>query len=173
MTDGPEAVNRFVPVRPACYHRPMKPLPALICLALMAACAPPPLYHKAGADPALAEARRTQCEVAALREVPRDIRTTYVPPRYMPAPFFDAHGHRWHGFVLLEPGRTESYDANAALRARVVDQCMAEAGFRPVRLPACPPDIPAPAPGAAQPPLGPASCARRMPEGGWQIVTPG
>ena len=118
MTDGPEAVNRFVPVRPACYHRPMKPLPALICLALMAACAPPPLYHKAGADPALAEARRTQCEVAALREVPRDIRTTYVPPRYMPAPFFDAHGHRWHGFVLLEPGRTESYDANAALRDR-------------------------------------------------------
>ncbi|PKP62833.1 MAG: hypothetical protein CVT86_06790, partial [Alphaproteobacteria bacterium HGW-Alphaproteobacteria-8] len=59
------------------------------------------------------------------------------------------------------------------LRARVVDQCMAEAGFRPVRLPACTRDTPAPTAGSAQPPLGPTSCARRLPDGGWQVVTPG
>ena len=150
----------------------MKRLAPLVCLAALAACAPPPLYYKAGAAPGQVTALRTSCEVAALREVPRDIRTTYIPPRYMPHYYLGPYGHYHRGFVLIEPGRTESYDANAELRARVVDQCMAEAGFRPVRLPACAPDTPAPDPDSAQPPLGPTSCARRLPGGGWQVVTP-
>ncbi|MBC7165015.1 MAG: hypothetical protein H5U15_08475 [Roseovarius sp.] len=143
----------------------------LACLAALAACAPPPLYHKAGAEPAQVEALRTRCEVDALREVPPDIRTIHVPPRYAPH-FYGGYGHFHRGFIMIEPGRTESYDANADLRARVVDLCMAEAGFRPVRLPACAPDVPTPEPGSAQPPLGPTSCARRLPGGGWQVVTP-
>lgn len=144
-----------------------------LCLAALTACAPPPLYHKPGAGPAQVEALRTHCEVAALRDVPRDIRTNYVPPRYIPRFYYGPHGHFHSGFVLTSPGRVESYDANADLRARVVDQCMAEAGFRPVRLPACASDLPAPPPGTALPPLGPTSCARRLPGGGWQVVTPG
>ncbi|MBE0454229.1 hypothetical protein [Roseovarius autotrophicus] len=151
----------------------MKRAAPVLLLAGLVACAPPPLYHKAGADPAQLEALRTRCEVAALRDVPRDIRTTYVPPRYVPRAYYGLHGRHHGGVVLIEPGRTESYDANADLRARVVDQCVAEAGFRPVRLPACADGTPAPEVGSPIPPLERTSCARRMPGGGWQIVTPG
>ncbi len=173
MTEASKPVNRFVPGHLCCYYVAMPRLMLLLCLVALAACAPPPLFHKAGAGPDQVAALRTQCEVAALRDVPRDIRTTYVPPRYIPHFYHGPHGRFHRGFVRVEPGRTESYDANADLRARVVDQCMAEAGFRPVRLPACTRDTPAPTAGSAQPPLGPTSCARRLPDGGWQVVTPG
>jgi len=149
----------------------MKRAASCLCLVLVAACAPPPLYYKAGADPAQRDAVLTRCEVAALAQVPRDIRTQYLPPRHMPHPYCGPYGRCGYGHVLIEPARTERYDANAELRARVVGQCMAEAGFRPVRLPACAPGVKA-APGAAQPPLGSESCARRVPDGGWQVVTP-
>jgi len=72
--------------------------------------------------------------------------------------------------------RTESYDANEGLRARVTEQCMAQAGYRPVSLPQCDPDrvraaqIAADAP---QPRLDATSCTLRLPTGEWRIVTPG
>lgn len=171
MTEAAKPVNRFVPSARACYCARMKRTVLCLGLAFVGACAPPPLFHKAGADPAQRDAVETDCRIAALERVPRDIRTSYVPPRYMPGPVCDVFGRCGRGFVLLEPGRTETHDANAALRERAVAQCMAEAGFRPVRLPACGPEISAPA-GAPQPPLGPTSCARRLSDGGWQVVTP-
>jgi hypothetical protein len=146
-----------------------------LCLILVVAgaCAPPPLYHKAGADPVRRDAVETDCRIAALQRVPRDMRTRVLAPRDMPGPACDLFGRCRHGFVRFEPARIESYDANEALRERAVAQCMAEAGFRPVRLPACGPEIRAPEPGSAQPPIGPTSCARRLPDGGWQVITPG
>ena len=143
-------------------------------VALLGACAPPTIYHKTGAAPAQVEAARTRCEVAALRAVPRDIRTHYVPASYLPSRRCTAHGPCFTHYMLVSPARYESYDANAALRARAADQCMVEAGFAPVRLPACDPDtVAAPPADAAQPPLAETSCALRTGAGGWRIVTPG
>lgn len=171
MTRAAKPVNRFVPSARTCYFARMKRIALCVVLAFVGACAPPPLYHKAGADSAQRDAIETDCRIAALERVPRDMRTRYVAPRYMPGPACDVFGRCRHGFVLIEPARTETHDANAALRERAVAQCMAEAGFRQVRLPACAPGVKA-APGATQPSLGLTSCARRLPDGGWQVVTP-
>lgn len=177
MTDGPMAVNCFVLSEPWPYTAAMRPVihPLVLVLAALVACAPPALYHKPGASPALVESTRTDCEVAALRAVPRDIRTRFIPAQYSYMPFCNHFGNCFHRTTMIQPPRTESFDANAALRARVVDQCMAEAGFRPVSLPHCDPDRVRSAtlpPDTAQPPLGPNSCALRLPSGQWRIVTP-
>ena len=143
-------------------------------IALLGACAPPTIYHKTGTAPAQVEAARTRCDVAALRAVPRDIRTRYIPATYLPSRRCTAHGRCFTHYLRVSPARHERYDANAALRARAADQCMIEAGFAPVRLPACDPaTIAAPPEGAPQPGLGETSCARRTGPGEWRIVTPG
>lgn len=155
----------------------MRPVihPLALALAALVACAPPPLYHKPGASPALVESTRTNCEIAALRSVPRDIRTRFIPAQYSSIPFCNHFGTCFHRTTMIQPPRTESFDANESLRARVVDQCMAEAGFRPVSLRQCDPaqvrlaELP---PDTAQPALGANSCALRLPSGQWRIVTP-
>lgn len=177
MTDGPTVVNCFVLTERWPYILAMRPVihPLVLALAVLVACAPPALYHKPGASPALVERTRTNCEVAALRAVPRDIRTRFIPAQYSYMPFCNHFGTCFHRTHMIQPPRTESYDANDGLRARVVDQCMAEAGFRPVSLPQCDPDRVRSAnlpPDTAQPPLGANSCALRLPSGQWRIVTP-
>ncbi|NCQ23465.1 MAG: hypothetical protein COW54_16830 [Rhodobacteraceae bacterium CG17_big_fil_post_rev_8_21_14_2_50_63_15] len=177
MTDGPTLVNCFVLTTPRRYIERMKPATRSLALAcaVLAACAPPTLYHKPGASPALIQSTLTSCEVAALREVPRDIRTVFIPAQYSTLPFCNHFGACFPRTTMIQPARTESYDANAALRARVTDQCMAQAGFRPVSLRQCDPDqvrgadLP---PDTAQPALGANSCALRLPSGQWRIVTP-
>ncbi len=177
MTDGPTMVNCFVLTATSLYAgsmRLLKHCPALV-LAALAACAPPALYHKPGADPAQIESNLTTCEVAALGKVPRDIRTRFIPAQYSTRTYCNSYGRCFPRTYLVQPARTESYDANAALRSRVTQQCMAEAGYRPVSLPQCDParvrlaDLPA---ATRQPPLGPDSCALRLPSGKWRIVTP-
>lgn len=162
-------------------HRPYNPhmlwstRALFLSLAAFTACAPPPLFHKPGASPAELQRNLTACEVSALREVPRDLRTRFIPAQYSSFPQCNAFGHCFPRTRLIQPARTESYDANAPLRARVTEQCMAQAGYRPVSLPACDPErvraasLPA---GAAQPSLGPGSCALRLASGEWRIVTP-
>lgn len=146
-----------------------------LTLAALAACAPPALYHRLGASPERVQGTLTYCEVAALRTVPRDLRTRFIPAQYSSFPFCNHFGNCFHRTTMIQPPRTETFDANDALRARVVDQCMAEAGFRPVALPQCDPtqvrraDLP---PDGTQPALGPDSCALRLPSGQWRIVTP-
>jgi len=177
MTEGSEAVNCFVLGERGGYDARMIRLvrPLALFLALLA-CAPPALYHKPGAAPDQIEANLTGCQVDALERVPRDIRTRYIPPQYAPYTYCHHQGHCYTRSRLLHPGYTESYDANAGLRARVVEQCMAQAGYRPVALPQCDPDrvraadIAAEAP---QPRLDGTSCAVRLPSGEWRIVTPG
>ncbi|WP_454274391.1 hypothetical protein [Roseovarius sp. MBR-154] len=140
------------------------------------ACAPPALYHKPGAVPAQIESNLTNCQVAALERVPRDIRTRYIPPQYAPYTYCDGRGYCYTRTRLVRADYTETYDANEGLRARVVEQCMAHAGYRPVALPQCDPDrvraanVPAEAP---QPSLDGTSCTVRLPSGAWRIVTPG
>lgn len=148
---------------------------SLLCLVALAACAPPALYYKPGAAPAQIETNLTSCQVSALNQVPRDIRTRYIPAQYAPYRYCNSHGRCYTRHRLISPARTESYDANEGLRARVTEQCMAQAGYRPVSLPKCDPDkvrasqVAADAP---QPRLEGTSCTFRLPTGEWRIVTP-
>ncbi|SEM15966.1 hypothetical protein SAMN05443999_11438 [Roseovarius azorensis] len=177
MTDGPTLVNCFVLTATSFYTAAMQLLkhgPAVL-LAALTACAPPALYYKPGASPAQVESNLTNCAVAALDRVPRDIRTRFIPAQYSTRTYCNSYGRCYPRTYLVQPARTESYDANAALRGRVTEQCMAEAGYRPVSLPQCDPAevrlsaLPA---DPAQPPLGPGSCALRLASGKWRIVTP-
>ena len=176
MTEGPTLVNCFVLTTASLYTVAMRLLKRapVLALAALIACAPPALYYKPGASPVQIESNLTNGEVAALGKVPRDIRTRFIPAQYSTRTYCNSYGRCYPRTYLVQPARTESYDANAALRGRVTEQCIAEAGYRPVSLPQCDPaevrlaTLPA---DPAQPPLGPGSCALRLPSGKWRIVT--
>lgn len=147
----------------------------LCALVLLGACTPLDIYYKEGADVAQSEANLTQCQVSALAEVPRDIRTRYIPAQYAPYSACTAGGHCYRRYRMIRPPRTTSYDANADLRDNLVRQCMAMAGYRPISLPQCDAVTARKTPLAATrtlPALTSKSCAIRLKSGNWQIVTP-
>ena len=113
---------------------------------------------------------------APLRQVPADIRTRYIPPRYQNYKVCHSVGHcHWHQ-RLISPGRYESYDANVSLRTRVTEQCMADKGYVRTKIKRCDTATTrATTLRATQvlPPVTAQSCAIRLKSGRWQIVTPG
>ena len=69
-----------------------------------------------------------------------------------------------------------TFDPNEDLRNRVEAQCMADKGFAPVSIPACPRNVARAAPTRATttlPALNPKSCVIRNSDGSFQIVTQG
>ena len=147
----------------------------LLALALgAAACAPVELWYRPGVTQTRADRDLTDCEVAALAKVPvstqiRRSPSYYLPPRRV----CDTKGN-----CVLRPGRfvrgnVYSYDANAGLRQRVVAQCMADRGYRPVAVRRCEAgEVPARLRGDAVLPVpGPEACAVRT-RGGWVLVGP-
>lgn len=150
-------------------------LPIFAALAALAACAPPPLWHKAGVAPARLHSELTACRVDALTQVPERIRRHYRPAEYITRPVCTATGHCYVQRILVRPAEYERYDANAGLREDVAQACMAEKGYIQVRLPACQSpqgqtitvNTAAPLPA-----LSDTSCALRVTSGDWRIVTP-
>ncbi|MEO3417344.1 hypothetical protein AAFO92_22025 [Roseovarius sp. CAU 1744] len=139
------------------------------------ACAPLQLYYKEGETVARMDRDETRCEVTALRQVPTDIRTRYIPPQYQHYKVCHGTGYcSWHR-RLISPGRHESYDANLPLRARVTEQCMADKGYVRTKIKRCDAaTTEATTLRATQvlPPVSEKSCAIRLKSGRWQIVTP-
>lgn len=178
MTDGLCRVNCFVRRAIPRYNSAMRPgfaLPALVALTALAACTPPPLWHKPGIAPAQVHADLTACRVAALSQVPQRIRSYYKPADYIIRPVCTATGHCYMQRILLRPAQYERYDANAGLRDDLAQACMADKGYAQLRLPACqsPQEQKITVNTAApMPPLSDQSCAVRLPSGDWRIVTP-
>ena len=146
-----------------------------LTLAMLAACAPPPLWHKTGIAPARLHADLTACRVAALAQVPERIRRYYKPADYITRPVCDAAGNCYVQRILLRPAQYERFDANAGLREDVAQACMADKGYTQARLPACqsPQGQKITVNTAAPlPPLSDESCAVRLPSGDWRIITP-
>jgi hypothetical protein len=142
---------------------------------LLAACGPLGLYHKAGEPVARMNDTLTTCEVEALRNVPVDQRIERDPVRIVPRRVCDGQGN-CTVFYDRVGGEVRTWDANAGLRSRVVNQCMARQGFSYVELPACSQGVARAAPPGATtilPRLAPNSCAIRNSDGSFQIVTPG
>ena len=155
------------------------PRPALSVLGLAAlvlsACGPLGLYHKAGVPVAAMNNTLTDCEVEALAKVPVDQRIERDPIRIVPRRICDSAGNCTVVYDRVG-GEVRTYDANAGLRARVMNQCMANKGFTYVNLPACSQGVKRAAPAGATtvlPRLAPNSCAIRNADGTFQIVTPG
>ena len=146
------------------------------CL-LLGACAPLNTYYKPGASVTATERQTLACEVDALAKAPRALRTVRGPSRFVPARQICDNSGKCRSFpAYFEPGPVYTVDANQELRDRVERQCMADAGFAPVSIPACPSSVAQAAPTAATttlPPLTPKSCAIRNSDGSFQIVTRG
>lgn len=153
------------------------PFAALIVMLALPACAPLTLYYQPGVPVAKLERDTTACQVRALRDAPvanqvRRTPTTYVPPRRIcnSAGACSTTG----GYYL--PGEIYTYDVNGPLRKRVETQCMADLGYSPASIPACPQGVKqaaVPAATATLPRLTSRSCAIRNPDGSFQIVNQG
>lgn len=144
---------------------------------LLGACAPLDTYYKPGASVAAANRQTLACEVEALAKAPRATRVVQAPPQFLPPRrTCDKEGNCLTVPGYYAPGARYTIDPNSGLRARVERQCMADAGFAPVSIPACPSSVANAAPARATttlPPLNENSCAIRNPDGSFQIVTRG
>jgi hypothetical protein len=182
MTDGAQTVNSIVYGLMLMQHVSMKrsrlaTSAPLALLLIAAACAPLETYYRPGATVAAVNRDTTGCQVRALREVPVATQIRRLPPEYIP-------GRRLckaDGTCRVLPGRyipgeIVTFDPNSPLRRRVETQCMADLGYAPVRIPACPDSIARAAPAGVTtllPRLGERSCVIRNRDGSFQIVDRG
>ncbi len=143
----------------------------------LAACAPLNTYYKPGASVTALQRQTTACEVEALAKVPPSTQIRRDPPRFVPPRQVCRSPDKCRILPgYFEPGEVYTFDPNANLRRRVEAQCMADKGFAPVSIPACPSGVADAAPRAATrtlPPLTAASCVIRNSDGSFQIVTRG
>ncbi|MEP5731856.1 MAG: hypothetical protein ABJL67_21050 [Sulfitobacter sp.] len=143
--------------------------------ATLVACAPLETYYKPGASVSILNRDTTACEVKALRDVPSSTLTRRKPPIFIPGNrVCNAAGHCTGTRGHYVPGGFETYDPNDGLRLRVERQCMADKGYAPVSIPACPDHIAKAAPAGKTtrlPPLNDQSCVIRNKNGSFQIVT--
>jgi hypothetical protein len=174
MAEAPQRVNSIVPGAKIRHYRCMKPLYVAIALVVLGGCAQLTLYHKAGKSVPDMETDAAACAVAALREVPVSNQLRRDPPEYIPGPTqCDSSGNCVQGPGFFIPGAVFTVDANQALRERATDACMAAKGYDKVTLPNCRAGQTVPrAQTDILPVLTAGTCAIRLPQGKWQIITP-
>lgn len=146
-------------------------------VAAVTGCAPLDTYYKPGASVAAVTRQTTTCEVSALAQVPTSTQIRQNPPRFIPArQICNSSGKCRTIPGYYQPGTTYTVDVNAPLRGRVTQQCMADKGFVPVTIPACPSSVANAAPARATqtlPTLRENSCVIRNSDGSFQIVNRG
>lgn len=153
----------------------MRVLPVALALLCLSGCLPVSTYYAEGVSAAQLERDQTQCAVQALRDAPVANQTRQSAPRYVPRRVCDPGGNCYDRGGYWLPGEVYTVDVNAKLRSRVEGLCMADRGYRPVELPACPRSVADAAPPGASPilpRLNPNSCAIRTPDG-VRVVTKG
>ncbi|SFP60293.1 hypothetical protein [Tranquillimonas alkanivorans] len=145
----------------------------LTACTLLGGCAAYDGYYREGAPVAQLDADLLECRVSAVQRVPPNtqIRTTPISRTPVVTRCNDDGTCVTTGGEVTG-GNTYSYDANAGLRTRVLNQCMAARGYRRVELPYCAGDAPPLVP-ARLPALTPATCAVRTAGGGVAFVNDG
>jgi hypothetical protein len=154
----------------------MRSLTALLFCALATGCLPVSTYYAEGVSVAQLNRDDLACDVAALRDAPVANQTRQNAPRYVPRQVCGPGGQCYTKGGYWVPGEIYTVDANASLRQRIKGQCMADQGYRPVEIPACPAGIANAAPPRATtvlPRLGPQSCAIRNKDRSLLIVNQG
>lgn len=156
----------------------MKPwIIPFVSLLTLAACGPLSLYYRPGVTVSRMQTDTTKCEVSALKNAPIATQIRQHPPIYIPAATIcnAAKECSVRPSYWVEGG-IYTVDVNRNLRGRVLDICMAEKGYQPVTLPACPAKISKAVPAVATrklPTLTATSCVIRYKDGNWQIVNQG
>ena len=175
MAEGQRGVNSIVRACDSGQTGGMKPLLPLVLSLVLSGCLPLSIYHREGVSVTRMQSDTTECEVAALRDVPASNQIRRGPPRFVPGRrICDASGacKTRPGFYV--PGEIYTVDVNKGLRERVELQCMAARGYAPVTLPACSAGTVRAAPAGITrtlPRLTPGSCVIRNKGGSWQIVS--
>lgn len=148
---------------------------ALAGLITLSSCASLETYYKPGGSVAQLNRDTLACEVRALRDVPQSSAVRRKPPIFVPGrKVCSAEGACTTEPGYYVPGGVERYDPNADLRDRVERQCMADKGYAPVSIPACPDGVAKAAPSRATtrlPKLTEGSCVIRNSDGTFQIVS--
>ncbi|MEM8803323.1 MAG: hypothetical protein AAFX07_12085 [Pseudomonadota bacterium] len=137
-------------------------------------CGPLPLYYKEGEKVSQIDTILTQCRVESLAKVPVAERRRYIPPVFAHRTFQAKDGTHFTRRVLVQRGGFETFDANEGLREEVTDQCMVTNGFQQVRIPKCDGSLTRATTIRATevlPPLTTESCAIRIRDGKFQIVS--
>jgi len=147
----------------------------ILCFAtVLAGCAPLQIYHKPGVPVAKLRTDTLACEVQALRDAPVAQQTQQNPPVFIPPrKTCDSSGQCIHEGGYWVPGRIYTVDVNQDLRSRVETQCMANRGYAPVSIPACPSGIKSLERTKVLPRLTERSCAIRNDDGSFLIVNQG
>jgi hypothetical protein len=150
----------------------------LIPMVVLSACSGPlSLYYREGESVTRMQSATTQCQVAALEDVPVANQVRQNPPTYWPGrTYCDGRGRCYRSPGWWQPGNVYTVDVNQGLRNQVEAQCMAKKGFRPVSLPPCKQNIKSSVPAVPTtklPPLSTQSCYVKFDNGSFQIITPG
>ncbi len=176
MTEGTKAVKRIVFASGLRQDAGMKTRLLFPLLLGLAACGPLSIYYKPGASVARMQTDQTNCEVSALKDAPVANQVRQRPPIYIPGnQVCNASGCYYTPGYWIDGG-IYTVDVNADLRSRVLTQCMARRGYRPVDIPPCPSSVASQVPPAQTqtlPTLSERSCSIRNKDGSWQIVTRG
>lgn len=156
----------------------MKTAHLFLILALaLSSCGPLAIFYKQGASVARMQNDQTNCEVGALKDAPVANQTRQGPPVFIPGNrYCNSAGQCTYTDGYWLPGRIYTVDVNSDLRGRVLAQCMARKGYRPVEIPPCPASVSnqvTPARTQTLPKLTDKSCAIKNNDGSWQIVTRG
>ncbi|MEX0287324.1 MAG: hypothetical protein AB3N23_22175 [Paracoccaceae bacterium] len=178
MTDGTGPVKQIVFVRELRQHRAMRVLSSiLIACLVLTGCGPLSIFYKQGGSVARMQTDQTNCEVSALKDAPVANQIRQRPPVYIPGNrYCNSSGQCYYSPGYWVDGGVYTVDVNANLRGRVLTQCMARKGYRPVEIPPCPSSVSNQVPPAQTqkfPPLTQSSCAIKNRDGSWQIVSRG
>lgn len=133
-------------------------------------------FFKPGVSVSRLQTDQTRCEVDALKDAPVANEVRQRPPMYFPGrSVCNAGGQCWREPGYWVGGGFYTVDTNAGLRARVLDMCMADKGYKPVTIPACSAAVKQAAPRAqttTMPKLTDTTCVIRYEDDTWQIVSP-
>ena len=174
MAERRIGVNSIVTGRDMGHSLIMKPILPLSLLLVAGACAPLATYYKPGVEVARLETDTTNCQVTAAQEVPPNNQIRSTPTAFYPGVAYCGAAGCMYGDPFWSDSYIYTVDVNAPLRQKVIQQCMREKGYSPVRIPRCPVEVKAP-PGrtTVMPVLTPSSCAVRNRDGSYQIVNVG
>lgn len=143
---------------------------------ILSACEGPlDVYYKPGVSVTRLQTDETNCEVKALKDAPVAQEIRQRPPVFYPGhPICNGYGQCWYRPGYWVDGGVYSVDVNKDLRNRVLTQCMAEKGYRPVSIPQCSSSVKAQAPVGQTtrlPTLTDTSCYIKNADDSYQIVT--
>ncbi|MGD1884256.1 MAG: hypothetical protein ACFB11_18340 [Paracoccaceae bacterium] len=143
----------------------------------MTGCLPLSTYYKEGAPLSLVERDETTCQVKALRDAPVANVIRQRPSYYVPArKVCNSEGKCIVRGGYYRDGQIYTVDVNKGLRVKLERQCMADRGYAPVDIPACPNNVAEAAPPGVTttlPRLSSSSCVIRRKGGQIQIVNRG